>query len=64
MILVSESDEPEGLQARALILARGGQHFRHAMDGTGPGVEGDLDEVADGKLGLDAQQAAGDGKRL
>ena len=64
MIVVSESNEAERLQARALKLARGRQHFRHAMDGTGPGVEGDLDEIAGGKLLLDAEQAAGYGKRL
>jgi hypothetical protein len=64
VIVVSESNEAERLQARALILARGGQHFRHAMDGTGPGVESNLDEVASGKLSPDAEQTAGDGKRL
>ena len=64
MIVVSESYEAERLQARAFKLARGGQHFRHAMDGTGTGVEGDLDEIAGGKLSLDAEQAAGDGKGL
>ncbi len=64
MIVVSESYEAERLQARALKLSRGREHLRHAMDGTGPGVEGDLDEVACRKLRLDTEQAAGDGKRL
>jgi hypothetical protein len=64
VIVVSKSYEPERLQARALKLSRGREHLRHAMDGTRPGVEGDLDKVACGKLGLDTEQAASDGKRL
>jgi len=64
VIVVSEGNEAERLQACAFKLARGGQHFRHPMDWTRPGVEGDLNEVAGGKLSLDAEQAAGNGKRL
>ena len=64
VIIVAKSNKAERLQARALKLARGIQHFGHAMDGAGSGVERDLDEIAGGKLMLQLQQSAGDGKGL
>ena len=64
VILITEGDEAEGLQAGALKLARRVQHFGHAVDGSRPGVERDLDEISSRKLVLQLQQAAVDRERL
>src|SRR3981081_236294 len=50
MIIIVERNEAEGLHARALIGSRRLQHFSHASDGAGAGVESDLHEVACGHL--------------
>ena len=64
MVIVGQGDEAERLQTRALKLARRVQHFGHAADGTGSGVESDFDEVSGGKLVLQLQQSAVDGNGL
>src|ERR1700722_2708096 len=58
MIVVAQSDEPERLQARGLILARRIQHFGHAVEGTRSSVEGDLDEISGREFLLQLQQSA------
>jgi len=64
MVFVRKSDKAEWLKACALKLARGRQHFSHAMDCASLGVEGNLNEIARRKLPLYLEQAAGHGKRL
>ena len=60
MIIISQSDEAEGLQTGALELARGMQHFSHAVDGTRAGVESYLHEISGREFMLQLQQATGD----
>src|SRR5580658_8522913 len=50
VVIVSQGNKAERLQTRALKLARRAQHFSHAADGAGAGVEGDFDEISGGKL--------------
>ena len=64
VIVVSHGHESEWLQAGALELARGPQHFGHAHDWSDPGMEGDLHKIAAGKLFLELQQAAGNREGL
>jgi hypothetical protein len=64
VVTVSPSNEAKGLQAGALKLRHRLQHFRHAVDGTGPGVEGDLHEIAGGELVLQLEQPTRDGDGL
>ncbi len=64
VIIVAQGNEAERLHTCALILARRLQHFSHAADCAGPGVEGDFDEISGGKLGLQLQQPASDGNGL
>lgn len=64
MIVVSQGDEAERLQARALKLARWIQHLGHAMDGAGSGVEGNLHEISARKLSLQLEQSAIEGNGL
>jgi len=52
MVFVRKSDKAERLKACALKLARGRQHFSHAMDCASLGVEGNLNEIARRKLPL------------
>ena len=64
MVFISQGNEAERLQAGALVLARGVQHFSHAVNGTRAGVERDLDEISSGEFMLQLQQATGDGNGL
>ena len=64
MIVVAQGNEAKRLQAGALELAHRLQHFGHAVDRTGVGMEGNLYEVAGGKLLGQLQQPAGDGNGL
>jgi hypothetical protein len=72
MVLISEGYEAEGLQAGGFYLrlrlgfraAHRLQHFCHAVDRAGLGLEGDLYEIAGGELALQLQQASGYGNGL
>src|SRR3984893_7023967 len=64
VIIVAQGNEQERLKTRALKLARRMQHFGHATDSAGSGVERDFDKVSGGKLMLQLQQSAGDGNGL
>ena len=64
IVFIAKGNEAERLKTRALKLAHRAQHFGHAADGAGSGVENDFDEIPGGKLVLQLQQASGDGNRL
>lgn len=64
MVLVSQGHEAKWLKTCALQLARGRQHFRHRVNGTGAAVKGYFYEIARGQLMLHLQQSAGNGYRL
>ena len=64
VIIVVESDKTEGLHAGALVLAGWLQHFGHAADSAGAGVECDFDEIAGGEFMRQLQQTPGDGNEL
>ena len=64
VIVVFEGDEAEGLHAGALKLAGRLQHFGHAANGAGAGMERDFYKIAGGEFMRQLQQAAVDGNRL
>jgi hypothetical protein len=64
VIVVAEGNEAERLQTGALKFARRVQHYCHAVDCAGAGVEGDLDKISGRELVLQLQQSAVDGNGL
>jgi len=74
MVLISQGYEAEGLQAGGLYWslnlrlgfdsAHGLEHLRHAVNGSGAGLERDLHEIARGEFALQLKQAAGYGNGL
>jgi hypothetical protein len=64
MIIVPQGDEAKGLQTCTLEFVHGRQHFRHSVNRAFLGMEGDLDEITDGKRPLKFKQSAGNGNGL
>ncbi len=60
VVVIAQRNEAKRLQAGALKFARRLQHLRHAVDGPGSRVEGNLDEVSNRKLVLQLEQSAVD----
>jgi len=74
MVLIAQGHEAEGLKTGALGWglylgfgfrpAHGLEHFGHAVDWAGAGLEGYFYEIAGGELALQLEQTAGDGNGL
>lgn len=64
MVIVSESDETEWLQAGAPDFPSRPKHLGHAQDLTGTSVKGDFDKVSGNQLTVELKDAAGHGDGL